>query len=507
MKKPIVLSMWALAALLAMARAQTPVHWERSFGGTDADSGSVAATTRDGGYILGGYSYSEISGAKETSHQGGGDFWIVKLNSNGAKQWDASFGGDNYEGIHALQQTADGGYILGGVSFSGLSGNKSTVQHGDGDFWIVKVDSSGNKQWDRALGGSSHDILRAVQQTIDGGYILGGVSASPVSGNKTSVNYGATDYWIVKLDPAGNKQWERSLGGSEADELQTVRQTGDGGYILCGNSTSPASGNKASGVYGEASDGWVVKLDANGQTQWEQCLGGDEADELCSALQTSDGGYIVGGTSDSTVSANKSAEGIGGRDYWIVKLDAAGRREWDRSYGGDDADELHSVHQTGDGGYVVGGLSSSRVSGNKSSDSGATGSPGYWMLKLDPAGQKQWEQSFSGSFATGTLQLQSGPGGYVLAGLPSPASSDLDSIITKFGTPLLLHSLSAAPNRAFQARADGTPGAVYALEASPDFVNWTTVLTSTATAEGIVTFVGSSPANMPKLFFRARKQP
>jgi hypothetical protein len=507
MKKPIVLSMWAFAALLATAQAQSPVQWERSFGGADTDFGSVAATTRDGGYILGGYSYSEISGVKESAHYGGGDFWIVKLNSSGARQWDASFGGENYEGIHALQQTADGGYILGGVSFSGLSGNKSAVQHGEGDFWIVKVDSSGAKEWDRALGGSSHDVLRALQQTTDGGYIVGGVSASPVSGNKTSVNYGATDYWVVKFDAAGDKQWERSFGGSEADELQTVRQTRDGGYILCGNSSSPASGNKTSGIHGDgASDGWVVKLDANGQKQWEQCLGGDDADELCSVLQTGDGGYIAGGTSDSTVSGNKSADGFGGRDYWIVKLDAAGQREWEGSYGGDDSDELHSIHQTSDGGYVVGGLSSSRVSGNKSSDSGAAGAPEYWMLKLDAVGQKQWEQSSSGSFATGMLQLQSAPGGYVLAGLPS-LTNDLDSVIIKFGTPLMLHSFSSGPDRTFQVRADGTPGAMYALEASPDFVSWTTVLTSTASAEGIVTFAGTSPANVPKRFFRLRKQP
>jgi hypothetical protein len=269
-----------------------------------------------------------------------------------------------------------------------------------------------------------------------------------------------------------------------------------------------ASGNKTSGVYGDgASDGWVVKLDANGQKQWEQCFGGNDADELCAVRQTGDDGFIVGGTSDSTVSGNKSADGFGGRDYWLVKLDAAGRRQWDSSYGGNDADELHSVLLASDGGYILGGLSSSGVSGNKNSNSGAVDSPEYWMLKLDAAGQKQWEQSSAATFAAATLQLQSAVGGYVLAGLPSSISNELDSVITKFGTPLFLHSFISGPNRTFEARAYGAPGATYALEASPDFVSWMTVLTSAASAEGIVTFAGTSPANVPQRFFRARKQP
>jgi hypothetical protein len=153
-------------------------------------------------------------------------------------QWDARFGGSDNDYLSSLQQTSDGGYILGGFSFSGISGDKTQASQGNDDYWIVKTDANGTKQGDARFGGSDNDYLSSLQQTADGGYILGGYSASGISGDKTQKSRGDYDYWIVKTDVNGVKQWDERLGGSAGDLLISLHQTADGGYILGGYSNS-----------------------------------------------------------------------------------------------------------------------------------------------------------------------------------------------------------------------------------------------------------------------------
>src|SRR5688572_17221704 len=235
MNQIIVLSILASAAVLnSAAQTSNGIQWEKNFGGADADFADVVKPTSDGGYILGGYSYSDISGTKTSAAYSAGDFWVVKLDAAGNKQWDKCFGGTSFDGVSSLQQTADGGYVLGGISFSGASGNKTSASAGpdSGDYWVVKLDGSGNRQWDKCYGGTGFDQITSLQQTSDGGYILGGTSFSGASGNKTSASHGSdsSDYWVAKLDASGNKQWDKSFGGSDADELHSLQQTTDGGY-------------------------------------------------------------------------------------------------------------------------------------------------------------------------------------------------------------------------------------------------------------------------------------
>ncbi|MEO5674431.1 MAG: hypothetical protein ABIQ74_07265, partial [Chitinophagales bacterium] len=158
------------------------------------------------------------------------------------KQWDARFGGSDYDWLLSLQQTADGGYILGGYSDSGISGDKTQASQGGYDYWIVKTDAGGVKQWDARFGGSNDDYLFSLQQTADGGYILGGYSWSGISGDKTQASQGANDYWIVKTDAGGVKQWDARFGGSSDEYFNALQQTADGGYILGGFSLSGISG-------------------------------------------------------------------------------------------------------------------------------------------------------------------------------------------------------------------------------------------------------------------------
>jgi len=232
----------------------------------------------------------------------------------------------------------------------------------------VKLDSTGNIQWQNTIGGSGYDQLYSIQQTSDGGYILGGYSNSGISGDKTESSQGDYDYWVVKLDAIGNIQWQTTIGGNDADWLYSVQQTTDGGYILGGYSLSDISGDKTEGTQG-GNDYWVVKLDASGNIQWQNTIGGNNDDNLSSIQQTTDGGYILGGYSYSDISGDKTENSQGSDDYWVVKLNASGNIQWQNTIGGSGYDQLYSIQQTSDGGYILGGYSESNISGDKTENS------------------------------------------------------------------------------------------------------------------------------------------
>jgi hypothetical protein len=237
------------------------------------------------------------------------------------------------------------------------------------DYWIVKIDKSGNILWQNTIGGSDemmHCIL--LRQTSDGGYILGGYSLSNISGDKTENRLGLYDYWMVKIDSIGNIQWQNTIGGNANDVLYSIQQTSDGGYILGGGSLSGISGDKIENNLG-GYDFWIIKTDGLGNIQWQNTIGGSGVDVIFSIHQTIDGGYILGGSSSSSISGDKSENNWGGGDYWIVKTDSAGNIQWQNTIGGNNIDELHSIQQSQDGGYILGGSSYSNISGDKTEDS------------------------------------------------------------------------------------------------------------------------------------------
>ena len=209
----------------ASAQMAPVKQWDKTIGGSDIDNFSSVQQTTDGGYIIGGTSYSNISGLKSQNSYNSNDFWIIKLDANGNKQWDKTIGGSASDLLRTVQQTSDGGYILGGSSSSGISGDRTSSSKGNLDYWIVKLDQNGNKLWDRAFGGSNFNHFRCLQQTADGGYILGGYSDSPVSGDKTQASQGVSDFWVLKLDGNGNKLWDKTFGGAGLDYLRDLKQT------------------------------------------------------------------------------------------------------------------------------------------------------------------------------------------------------------------------------------------------------------------------------------------
>ncbi|MBK9319039.1 MAG: T9SS C-terminal target domain-containing protein, partial [Bacteroidetes bacterium] len=152
--------------------------------------------------------------------------------------------------LHSISQTIDGGFILGGISNSNLSGDKIENCLGSYDYWIVKTDSIGSIQWQNTIGGNGLDALTAIRQTADGGYIIGGWSISNISGDKSETCLGSEDYWVVKTDAMGNIQWENTIMGAYIDDLTSIFQITDGGYILGGSSYSNISGDKTENSLG-----------------------------------------------------------------------------------------------------------------------------------------------------------------------------------------------------------------------------------------------------------------
>jgi hypothetical protein len=335
MKKVLFLIGWWMGmGDFSIAQTAPGIEWQNTIGGNEEDVSYTMQHTNDGGYILGGISASNISGDKTENSEGGFDYWIVKTDAVGNIQWQNTIGGDDDDRLFSIQQTSDGGYILGGWSLSNISGDKTENCIGFNDYWVVKTDSSGNIQWQNTIGGSYEDVLSCVRQTVDGGYILGGYSFSNISGDKTENSNGDEDYWIVKIDSLGNIQWQNTIGGNSFDYLSYLSQTIDGGYIIAGWSASNISGDKTENSNGN-SDYWVVKTDASGNIQWQNTIGGNYNEVLCSVQQTANEEYILGGYSNSNISGDKTENCFGSADYWIVKTDSLGNIQWQNTIGGD----------------------------------------------------------------------------------------------------------------------------------------------------------------------------
>ena len=395
------------------------IEWQNTIGGDTSDFLYCVQQTLDGGYILGGWSSSNISGDKTENSVGYYDYWIVKTDSSGVIQWQNTIGGNDGDILYCVQQTFDGGYILGGYSYSNISGNKTENSNGAADYWVVKTDASGSIQWQNTIGGIDNDYLFSIQQTVDGGYILGGRSESIISGDKTENNTDTVppytcDYWIVKINAAGNTEWQNTIGGNTEDWLYCIQQTADSGYILGGSSRSTISGDKTENCIGNF-DYWIVKTDASGNIQWENTIGGNDLDMLWSVQQTTEEEYIIGGYSLSDISGDKYENSIGLSDYWIVKIDSLGNLKWQNTIGGNSFDELYSIQQTADGGYILGGSSRSNISGDKTEN--CIGWSDFWTVKTDSSGNIQWQNTIGGNSYDELYSIQqTNDNGYIFGG-------------------------------------------------------------------------------------------
>jgi hypothetical protein len=419
MKKLLLLT-FLFVSFLCEAQPKTAViDWQKTIGGSDDDVLKCIHQTNEGGYILGGYSRSIISGEKTDSSRGSTDYWVVKLNVDKTIAWQKTIGGSSPDYLEIIEQTTDDGFVLGGYSYSGLSGEKMENSRGQEDYWVVKLSTNGSIDWQKTIGGSGRDGLTSMQQTSDGGYILGGYSNSRSSGEKTENSRGGYDYWVIKINAAANIIWQKTIGGENDDNLQVIRQSQDGGYIIGGFSNSNISGEKTDGSRG-GTDYWIVKLNSTGSIVWQKTIGGTGSDELFDLIPTIDGGYILGGRSASNISGEKTENARGYYDYWIVKLNGNGTTAWQKTIGGSQDDVLKSIQQTIDGGYILGGYSLSDISGDKT-ENNRRNRPGdygdYWVVKLNINGSVEWQKTIGGSeYDNLECIQQTSDGNYILGG-------------------------------------------------------------------------------------------
>ncbi len=426
--KHCVIKSFLYATLLLMVKntfSQVPhIEWQKTLGGTGDERGYAIQQTMGGGYIVAG-TMSSNDGDVSGYHGGVTDIWIVKLNVDGNIEWQKALGGTSGDYIlnkNSIQQTTDGGYIVAGFTWSNdgdVSGN-----HDGFDIWIVKLSAVGNIEWQKALGGSGNEISNAIQQTMDGGYIVAGYTNSndgDVSGihGSGSGTY-SDDYWIIKLSAEGNIEWQKALGGSGYEISNAIQQTMDGGYIVAGYTSS--NDGDVSGNHG-ISDIWIVKLSAVGNIEWQKALGGTDNDQGYAIQQTTDGGYIVAGYTSSIDGDVSGNHGTGYTyEYWIVKLSAEGNIEWQKALGGSGNEISNAIQQTMDGGYIVAGYTSS----NDGDVSGNHGISDIWIVKLSAVGNIEWQKALGGTDNDqGYAIQQTTDGGYIVAGATNSNDGDV----------------------------------------------------------------------------------
>jgi hypothetical protein len=311
-----------------------------------------------------------ITGYTGSYGAGGRDVWLIKTDNTGNKIWDRTFGGEKAEIGRCVQQTIDGGYIITGIT--------SSYGSGIGDVWLVKTDSNGNKTWDWTFGGTETDYGYSVQQTTDGGYIITGYTMSFSAGEYDS------DVWLVKTDNAGIEKWNKTFGGTETDYGYSVQQTTDGGYIITGFTWSFSNDDYV--------DGWLIKTDSSGNMMWNRTFEGGVGN---SVQQTSDGGFIVTGKKYNV-------------DVWLIKTDSDGNKVWDRTFGGKNFDWGKCVQQTTDGGYIIVGCKG--LYGANEGD--------VWLIKTNSDGNKTWGRTFGGAdYDAGSWVQQTSDGGYIITGV------------------------------------------------------------------------------------------
>ncbi len=351
-------------------------------------------------------------------------------------EWDKSYGGEGDDEGWFVSNTTDGGYIIVGYSES----------FGDGDYdvWLIKTDENGNEEWSEYYGGTDDDEGYCVLQTSDGGYIIVGYTRS--------YGPGGSNVWLIKTDANGDEEWNQTYGGSGWDEGLRVLQTTDGGYIIVGYTSSYGAGDY---------DVWLIKTDQNGNHEWDQTYGGTEDDEGYCVEQTSDGGYIIAGYTESY--------GAGEEDVLFIKFDEDGNLLWNKTYGGTDDDEGYCVEQTSDGEYIITGYTGNFDDG--------------WdvlLIKTDENGNKEWDKTYNEGFVDyGYCVLEASGGGYVIVGI----TGSFD-IATGLDADVLLIKTDEDGNKDLDETYDKSylDGGHWALETSDE--NYIIVGVTTSLEEG-----------------------
>jgi PKD repeat protein len=341
--------------------------WQKTYGGSNMDIGTGIVQLSSGGFIIAGYTAS--TNGDITSNHGNFDAWVLKIDQSGNIIWQKTIGGSQVDLCYSLIQTQDGGFLLGGGTYSN-DGDVSGL-HGDQDFWLVKINSAGTIQWQRTLGGSSLDVCYGIIENNSGEIIACGATNS-TNGDVTG-NHGSFEFWVNKLSASGNLLWSKCYGGTEQESALSICRGATGQYLIAGYSKS------ANGDVGHNSgynDFWACLIDDTGLLVKEKSFGGTGADIAYSVIHTIDGGFLLSGGTNSSDIDVRSNHGL--EDVWLLKTDQNLNIEWSQCLGGTGNDRPSCAIQNSDGGYYVAAYT-------YSTDGDITGNHGtadFWILKM-----------------------------------------------------------------------------------------------------------------------------
>ncbi len=418
------------------ANGQVAVDWQNSYGGTGWEELNEIIQTEDEGFLIGGITLSSQNGDISNLNNGFVDYWLLKIDVDGNLIWEKNYGGTDEDRLWSFVPTYDRGILLVGNSNSNIGGDKTQPCVGGMDYWVIKVDSLGNKLWDKTYGGTEHDILYLVTKTKDGNFILAGQSYSNASGDKSENNRGDLDIWVIKIDPLGNKLWDKTYGGNKAERIQGLVESPDGAIVMAIGSASDVGFDKSQPTQG-GEDFWILKVDENGNKLWDKRFGGSKEEQPFALRTTLDGGYIVGGSTRSGISGDITSSNLGTAldeyteiDYWLIKLSEGGNLLWQQRFGGDSLDVLYDIQEDDLGNFFLGGVSNSTTNSIKTDT--LFGDVDYWTCYIDKNGNKLWDQTFGGNrYDALTKILRVKGGGYLMGGHSSSPVSGNKTTDTK----------------------------------------------------------------------------
>lgn len=352
------------------------ISWSKNYGTSSFDDVNCVIQTSDGGFLIGGV--IDIADNDVSSHINGKDCWLLKIDANGQILWEKTIGNEFDDRIIEVIETPDGYVFVG--SISGTIGQNTG---NDPDYWIVKLNSLGEIQWEEKYGGSRFDIVRDIKQTADGGFIVAGISEW--ADFDVSDNYGLYDIWIVRLDENGELIWEKNYGGTGDDRVCSIELSNDNGFIVAGYSESDDVDVSESIGYGE-NNVWIFKIDDNGEIVWDRTYGGDSEDVASEMKKDESGNFLVAG-------ASGSFNNLAGENFYVIKFDDDGNTIWEKDYGGSFYDVASSIITSNDEYFVSGRVNS----GNGDVESADYGWSDFWVIKLNQGGELIWEQVYGGS--------------------------------------------------------------------------------------------------------------
>ncbi|MBI2930018.1 MAG: hypothetical protein HYY16_00075 [Planctomycetes bacterium] len=362
-------SNWSTISNSAAGTPQAPAPpWAKSYGGQYWEMASAIRSTSDGGYVMAGYT--------DTWSVAQIDFWLVKTTADGTPVWQKAYGAPGNDWAYAVSPTTDNAFVAAGICTPG-----STT-----DAWVVKVNATnGNLIWEKRYGGAENEEAKAVFQTADGGYL--------VAGNTNSFGAGAHDAWMMKLNADGTVAWSKTYGGASNDQIRSMVRTADGGAIAAGYTNSFGAGSEDVWVlkvdsagdvdwqktYGTSnselaeavtalpgggyvfagraidaagdSDYWVVRMDASGSVSWQERLGGSSPDFAYALSPNGSGGIAVTGVTYSFGSSSS--------DAWILSLNGNGSVQSQKYFGGASGETAYAIQEIPGLGFVTAGFTGS----------------------------------------------------------------------------------------------------------------------------------------------------